>query len=105
ALASHQRALGRKRPLVTALEAELAPASDEGRRVALALEIATLWQEEGDRGAAIAGYERVLRWRPSQPEALDALVQLRGASDRGATQGALDAALAALDPTRDGEER
>lgn len=95
ALIPHYRALGRTRELIAALEAELRIATQPEQRVASGLEIARLWESEGDRAAAIAALERVLRWAPTCLPALQALGKLC-ADDPGILRGATDVALAAL---------
>jgi tetratricopeptide (TPR) repeat protein len=97
----HARALGRKRELIDALEAVYSASDGEQPRVEQALEIATLWEAEGDRAAALAAFERVLRLDPTERTALAAVTRLRGAGEAGASRGALDLAAAHLD----GDER
>lgn len=95
ALIPHYRALGRTRELIAALEAELRIATQPDQRVESGLEIARLWEAEGDRVAAVAALERVLRWAPTCLPALHALGKLC-ADDPGILRGATDVALAAL---------
>src|SRR5262249_10532482 len=78
-----------------ALEAELRTAAGTEQRVESGLEIARLWEAEGDRVAAIAALERVLRWSPVCQLALQALGKLY-ADQPGVIRGATDVALAAL---------
>ena len=95
AVIPHYRALGRTRELVAALEAELGIATSTEQRVESGLEIARLWEGEGDRAGAVAALERVLRFLPTCQPALDALGRLC-ADDPGVVRGATDVALAAL---------
>jgi hypothetical protein len=86
----HERGLGRKRGLIAALEEAIAAAPVE-ERAPRALEVASLWEQEGDKLAAMAAYERVLRFDPAEPRALE---RLRTLASAGAAQGALDVAAA-----------
>ena len=67
-------------------------------RVRLALDIADLWEKEGRPAAALACYERALRWAPADAAALRAVTRLRGSSEAGAAIGAFDVAAASLGP-------
>jgi Flp pilus assembly protein TadD len=58
------------------------------------LGLAAIAERRGDRVAALAGYARVLEVDPEQPEALAALIALRGHGDASATESALRVALA-----------
>jgi Tfp pilus assembly protein PilF len=95
ALIPHYRAQGRTRDLIAALEAELRIAETLDQRVASCMEIARLWETEGDRAAAVAALERVLRWSPSCAPALQALARLR-VDEPSVLLGATDVALATL---------
>lgn len=95
ALIPHYRALGRTRELIAALEAELRIAPTLEQRVSSSLEIARLWEAEGDRAAAVAALERVLRWAPACTPALQALARLR-IDEPSVLLGATDVALASL---------
>lgn len=95
ALIPHYRSQNRTRDLIAALEAELRIASSLEQRVASCMEIARLWESEGDRAAAIAALERVLRWSPACGPALHALARLR-VDEPSVLLGATDVALAAL---------
>ena len=101
ALVKHYRSLGKPRDLVVALESELRVATDPDRRTALCLEVAKLWEGEKQSAAAVAAYERVLRWNPGEPTALAALERLRTGADRGVAIGAIEVAAA----SRTGAER
>ena len=95
ALIPHYRSQGRTRDLIAALESELRIATTLESRVASCMEIARLWESEGDRAAAIAALERVLRWSPSSAPALQALARLR-VDEPSVLLGATDVALAVL---------
>ncbi|MBI5490322.1 MAG: hypothetical protein HY905_23500 [Deltaproteobacteria bacterium] len=95
----HCRNVGRARELLAAQEAELRIVREPAARVRLALDLAASWEKEGRPAAALACYERVLRWSPADPAALDAVARLRGPAEAGAAIGALDVAAASLDPT------
>ncbi len=95
ALIPHYRTQGRTRDLIAALEAELRIATTLEQRVASCMEIARLWESEGDRAAAIASLERVLRWSPACTPALQALARLR-IDEPSVLLGATDVALATL---------
>ena len=95
ALIPHYRSLGRTRELIAALEAELRIAPSLDARVASSMEIARLWEAEGDRAAAVAALERVLRWSPACTPALQALARLR-IDEPSVLLGATDVALASL---------
>jgi len=74
------------------MEARLRVAADDGERVPFGLEIARLWDEEGDRAAALAAYERVLRWnRSSRPRS--GRSSSAGPAAAGASIGTIDVAL------------
>jgi tetratricopeptide (TPR) repeat protein len=96
ALVPLHRALGRARPLVDVLEAQLRITDDLEQRVELTAEIASQWDAEGDRAAALAANERILRLSPAHARALDAIVRLRGTQEAGATRGTLDVAIASV---------
>lgn len=92
ALTRHRRTLGQVHDLVAALESELRATEDAAQRVALGLEVANLWEGAEAPAAAVAAYERVLRWEAGNPTALKALERLRGGADRGVAVGALEVA-------------
>jgi carboxymethylenebutenolidase len=100
AIVPHARALGSRRELIAALEAQWRTLTSAGEsdeiRVQQALEIARLWEAENDRAAALAAYERVLRIDAAERTALAAVAKLRGTAEAGVTRGALDAAAARL---------
>ena len=111
ALIGHYRRLDRRRELIAALEGELRATTDGVARLGRGLEIARLWEEEGDRLAALAAYERLLAWSPTDGDALAALARLRVGNERSAFEVAaasdgtaeerrtrLRAALGLLDP-------
>lgn len=104
ALVRHQRNVGRRRELIAALETDLQAATDPAARLASALEVASLWEQEERPAAALAVYERVLRWDPREPSALEAVIRLRSAAgETGAAAGALDVAAASLPPDATGD--
>ncbi|MSP61341.1 MAG: hypothetical protein EXR72_13550 [Myxococcales bacterium] len=88
ALVGHQRTLGRNRELLVGLEAELRATSDGPSRTERALEIARMWESEGARPAALASYERVLRWHPTDAAALAAVTRLRAGTEASAFDAA-----------------
>jgi tetratricopeptide (TPR) repeat protein len=97
ALVMHHRALGRPTELVAALEAALrAGTASPSATVERLLEIASLWEGEGDTQAAVAAYERVLRVDAANPTALAQLGKLRRAQP-GIHQGVLDHAVTTVD--------
>ncbi|MCC6997813.1 MAG: hypothetical protein IT370_24565 [Deltaproteobacteria bacterium] len=97
ALVGHQRSLGQPREVIAAEEAELRVIHDTGARIERGLDIAKLWEGQADRAAALAAYERVLRWSPTQPDALAAVARLRGPAQAGVALGALEVATAAVE--------
>src|SRR5207253_3097273 len=54
----------------------------------------TLWEAEGVRVAALAAYERVLRWDPTNEPALDGLARLSTGGSVGAAVAAVEVAAA-----------
>jgi len=93
ALVQHRRALGQRQQLIAALEASLSASTGSVEsKIDRALEIASLWEAEGDVPATLAAYERVLRYQPANARALGQLGKLR-VKEVGATQGTLDVAV------------
>ncbi len=74
-LGQHYETLERRRDLIAVLEQELLALEDDDARIERALKVARLWEEEEVPRAAAAVYERILRWAPTNREALDSLVQ------------------------------
>lgn len=95
ALVRHARAQGDPKAVAAALEDELRAVADGPARRERTLEVALLWEQAGDRAAALAAHERVLRWDPTSAGALDGLARLLGAEGAGVVAGALDVAAAA----------
>lgn len=77
AACAHHAELDRPHEHLALLEAELAEL-DTDLRVPRALELAKRWEDEGDRAAAHAAYERVLRWKPDEGRALEGLGRVAG---------------------------
>jgi tetratricopeptide (TPR) repeat protein len=107
ALVGHHRTLGQPRQVIAALEAELRalPESGNGGRAARALEVARMWEAENARAAALAAYERVLRWNPTDKSALDALGRLHAGREVGSAVAALEVAAAVRGAQGDAVER
>jgi tetratricopeptide (TPR) repeat protein len=96
ALVNHRRTLREPRPLVATLEAELRATPDPSGRTGRAMEIAQLWELQGDRVAALAAWERVLRWDPTEPAALASVARLRTGGEIGAALAAYEVAATVL---------
>jgi tetratricopeptide (TPR) repeat protein len=91
ALAGHYATLGESRQLVAVLERQLAVVTAADQRLELGLRCAALLQQLGATRAAMAVYERLLRWTPSERrvyEPLHALYLQHGW--RGLAAGVLD---------------
>ncbi|MCA9672976.1 MAG: hypothetical protein KC503_45605 [Myxococcales bacterium] len=91
ALAGHYSSLENRRELIATLEQQIRAVDDVGERVALALQIADIWRALEVPKAAAATYERILRWEPTNQQALGQLVDIyAGADQAGKAAGALD---------------
>lgn len=98
ALAMHYELAGRRTALIDAFERQLRATVDLDQRIRLALRVAALWEQEDRLAAATATYERVLRWAPTQPDALDALLRLyRQQGQPGKAAGVIEHAAALAD--------
>ena len=75
ALGRHYETLERRRDLIAVLEQEMLALDDDDDRIERALKVASLWEEEEVPRAAAAVYERILRWAPTNRDALDRLVE------------------------------
>ncbi len=63
-------------------------------RVAIGLEIASNWEKRGDHLAALAAYERVRAWAPTDDRVLEPLVRLHAATNPSAALSVLEIASA-----------
>ena len=82
ALGLHYETLERRRDLIAVLEQEILALDDTPARIDRALKVARLWEEEEVPRAAAAACERVLRWAPTNREALDRLVETYKGQDK-----------------------
>ncbi len=82
ALGLHYETLERRRDLIAVLEQEILALDDTDARIDRALKAARLWEEEEVPRAAAAVYERILRWSPTNREAMDRLVETYKAQDK-----------------------
>ncbi|OIP38189.1 MAG: hypothetical protein AUK47_12380 [Deltaproteobacteria bacterium CG2_30_63_29] len=90
-LAARLGELDRERERLAALELRIHSAEAE-RRIELSLELAEAWAKANDNFAAVASYERVLRWDPCNVRALEGLSALAKGDELGALNGALELA-------------
>ncbi|MCU0691200.1 MAG: hypothetical protein MUF54_07360, partial [Polyangiaceae bacterium] len=65
---------------------------DDTAKVDIALQVAGNWEQRGDQLAAIAAYERVRAWAPTDDRVLHALVRLYGKENPGPAVSALEIA-------------
>jgi tetratricopeptide (TPR) repeat protein len=93
-LARHFETQQRPRDLIGALEVLLRVAPETSAQIETAFRIASLWERESARLAALGSYERVLRWDPVSGKALASLVRLCEGGEVGKAQVALEVASA-----------
>ncbi len=74
---------------------------DRAAQIEIGLQIASDWEQRGERHAAIAAYERVRSWAPDHDAALQALVRLYGGQEPHAAASVLEIASAqSTDPVQ-----
>ena len=91
ALKKHFRRLEQRLDLVATLEREIRSSGEDPTRIERSLQVAQLWEDEKDPKGAAACFERILRWDPIFPEALEGLFRIYSeAGQRGKASGALE---------------
>ncbi|MFH1130984.1 MAG: hypothetical protein V1754_06590, partial [Pseudomonadota bacterium] len=77
ALSEHYTVLGKQQELISVLEQRIRAERNLENKIPLELQIASLWAESDKTSiGAVAAYERVLRWDPTNAVALDSLVAI-----------------------------
>ena len=91
ALKKHYLRLEQRPEMIATLEREIRSSDDNLVRVERSSQVAQLWEEEQDPKGAAACLERILRWDPIFPEALEGLYRIYSAAQQnGKAIGALE---------------